>query len=84
MLIRVYGPGCNRCDKAFTVMEEALRQSGAEGKVEKVSDVQEMIKAAVLATPVVEINGSVVCRGRVPRICDAVTWIMSALAKEEQ
>ena len=83
MLIRVYGPGCNRCDKALAAMEEALLQAGAEGQVEKVSDVQEMIKAAVLATPVVEINGSVVCRGRAPSVSEAVTWIMSALAQEE-
>jgi small redox-active disulfide protein 2 len=83
MLIRVYGPGCNRCEKALAAMEEALLQAGAEGQVEKVSDVQEMIKAAVLATPVVEINGSVVCRGRAPSVSEAVTWIMSALAQEE-
>jgi len=83
MLIKVYGPGCSRCERAFTAMEEALRQSGAEGQVKKVSDVQEMIKAAVFATPVVEINGSVVCRGRAPSISEAVTWLMSALAQEE-
>ena len=83
MHIRVYGPGCSRCEKAFAAMEEALREAGAEGQVEKVSDVQEMIKAAVLATPVVEINGSVVCRGRAPSVSEAVTWIMSALAQEE-
>jgi len=64
-------------------MEEALRQAGAEGRVEKVSDVQEMVKAAVLATPVVEINGSVVCRGRVPSVSEAVTWIMNSLAEKE-
>ena len=82
MLIRVYGPGCSRCEKAFAAMEEALQQAGAEGRVEKVSDVQEMVKAAVLATPVVEINGSVVCRGRVPSVSEAVTWIMTSLAEE--
>lgn len=83
MLIRVYGPGCNRCEKASAAMEEALRQAGAEGQVEKVNDVQEMIKAAVLATPVVEVNGSVVCRGRVPSVSEAVTWVMNALVEEE-
>jgi len=83
MLIRVYGPGCSRCEKASAAMEEALRQAGAEGQVEKVSDVQEMIKAAVLATPVVEINDGVVCRGRVPSVSEAVIWIMNALVEEE-
>jgi hypothetical protein len=65
-------------------MEEALRQAGTEGQVEKVSNVQEMIRAAVFAPPVVEINGNVVCRGQVPRVSEAVTWIMSALTQEEQ
>jgi len=83
MLIRVYGPGCSRCEKASAVMEEALRQAGAEGQVEKVSDVQEMVKAAVMATPVVEINGSVVSRGRVPSVSETVTWIINSLAEEE-
>ena len=64
-------------------MEEALRQAGAEGQVEKVSDVQEMVTAAVLATPVVEINGAVMCRGRVPSVPEAVTWIVNTLAQEE-
>ena len=83
MLIRVYGSGCNRCQKALAAMEQALLQAGADGEVEKVSDVQEMIKAAVFATPVVEINGSVVCRGRVPSVSETVTWIMNAFAEEE-
>ena len=83
MLIRVYGPGCSRCEKAFAAMEEALREAGDEGLVEKVNDVQEMIKAAVLATPVVEINGTVMCRGRVPSVSEAVTWIVNTLAQEE-
>lgn len=83
MLIRVYGPGCNSCQKVSAAMEEALRQSGAEGQVEKIVDVQEMIKAEVFVSPVVEINGSVMSRGRVPRVSEAVTWIMNALIDEE-
>jgi len=64
-------------------MDEALTQAGVEGRIEKVSDVQEMVRAAVIATPVIEIDGRVVCRGRTPGVSEAVTWIMNAAAQEE-
>ena len=83
MLIKVYGPGCNRCQRAYQVMQEAVIQSGADACVEKVDDVQEMVKAGVFATPLITINGKSVASARVPKVAEAVSWIMNALVEEE-
>lgn len=66
--IKVLGPGCPKCKTTYTNVMEALKQNDIEADVEKVEDIEEMMKYNVLSTPVLIINGEIKIKGRVARI----------------
>lgn len=66
MRIQVIGPGCARCRELVKRTESAARQLDGELVVEKVTDVAEMMKFAILSTPALAIDGVVRVVGRVP------------------
>lgn len=63
--IKVLGPGCTKCKTTYTNALEAVKQSGIEAEVEKIEDIEEMMKYNVLATPVLLIDEVAKVRGRV-------------------
>ena len=75
MLIKVYAPACGCSEKIFRLVEEAVQQSGAEVQVEKIQDYAAMARAGIMTTPVIEINGQVVAKGRTPKVSELVSWI---------
>lgn len=80
MVIKVYVSCCGG-DKAVAAVEEALKQAGAEAKVEVVSDLRELMKAGVMSPPAISINDRLVTSGRVPKVPDIVKWLADAVAK---
>lgn len=66
MIIKVLGPGCPRCAEAERIVMEAIKESGVVADVEKVSDVQEIMKHGVFSTPAVIVDGKVKAMGKVP------------------
>jgi len=83
VVIKIYALNCGCSAQAFRVLDEAVEQAGADVTVEKIQDPQSLARAGVMATPVIEINGKTVVRGRTPKVSEVVIWIMSALAQEE-
>jgi len=65
-LIQVLGPGCPRCEKLKKQVEEAVKQSGVEAQVEKVTDINVITGFGVMATPALVVDGEVKVVGRVP------------------
>ena len=63
--IKVLGTGCPKCKSTYNNVLEALKQTGIEGKVEKIEDIMEMMKYNVLTTPVLMIDGVAKVKGRV-------------------
>ena len=78
--IKVLGPGCTNCVKVAQVAQQAVRTLGVEAEVEKVSEIEEITKYRLLATPGLVINEKLVCAGRIPRAAEVTTWIANALA----
>ncbi|MBN8687509.1 MAG: TM0996/MTH895 family glutaredoxin-like protein [Chitinophagales bacterium] len=68
MNIKVLGPGCPKCKTTYNNVLEALKQTGAEAQVEKIEDIEEMMKYNVLTTPVLMIDEVVRIKGRVADI----------------
>lgn len=81
MLIKVFGPGCARCEETHNLVIRALEESGCQGNVEKVTDFKEMMASGVMATPAVAIDGKVLCTGRVPSRKEVLEWIKGACAE---
>lgn len=51
-----------------------------EAQIEKVTEMPEIIKYRILATPALVINEKVVCAGRIPTAAEVTTWLTNALA----
>jgi small redox-active disulfide protein 2 len=68
MKIKVLGPGCPKCKTTYNNVLEALKQTGIEAEVEKIEDIEEMLKYNVLSTPVLMIDEVAKIKGRVPDI----------------
>ena len=68
MKIIVLGPGCPKCKTTYNNVLEALNQTGIVAEVEKIEDIEEMLKYNVLSTPVLMIDGVAKIKGRVPDI----------------
>ncbi len=69
--IKVLGPGCTNCVRVAEVAHQAVRTLGVEANVEKVTEIQEITKYRLLATPGLVINERLVCAGRIPTAADS-------------
>lgn len=70
--IKVLGPGCPKCKTTYNNVLEALKQANIEANVEKVEDIEEMMKYNVLTTPVLMIDNEVKIKGRVAQVKEIV------------
>lgn len=68
MNIKVLGPGCPKCKTTYNNVLEALQQTGVEAQVEKIEDIEEMMRYNVLTTPVLMIDEVARIKGRVADI----------------
>lgn len=65
MKISVLGTGCPKCEKLAETAEVAAQQLGVAYKLEKVTDINDIMKYGVMITPALAIDGKVVASGKV-------------------
>ncbi len=70
--IKVLGPGCPKCKTTYSNVLEALKQTNIEAQVEKVEDIEEMMKYNILTTPVLMIDKQIKIKGRVAKVSEIV------------
>lgn len=75
MEIKVYGPGCAKCVMVDKLVRGVVSQKSPDISVEKISDIREMMKAGILSTPAVVIDGVLKSSGRVPSKEEIESWI---------
>lgn len=63
--IQVLGTGCPKCMQLTTNVEVAAKELGLEYILEKVMDINEIIKFGVMGTPALVVDGEVKVSGRV-------------------
>lgn len=63
--IKVLGTGCAKCKTTYNNALEAVKQMGIAANVEKIEDIEEMLKYNVLTTPVLMIDEVAKVKGRV-------------------
>ena len=74
-VIKVYGSGCANCQKLEQMCYNVLQELQIDASVEKVTDIQEIMKAGILSTPGLEINGKMISSGKLPTKSTLVHWI---------
>lgn len=80
MIIKVLGPGCAKCKEAETLVKAVAAEKNSAVTVEKVTDLQEMMRLGVMSTPAVVVDGVVKCTGRIPTKAEVAAWIDGAPA----
>lgn len=82
MKIKVLGTGCAKCKKLYEEVDKAVKMTGLPAEVEKVEKIEEIMKAGVMMTPALIIDGEVKAAGRVASAAEISSW-MTAAAKEK-
>ena len=80
MIIRILGNGCSKC-KALEQRLLALRQDqGLSFELQKVTDLDEIVKYGVMMTPGLVLNGTLRSVGTVPRESQLLSWLKETSA----
>ena len=65
-IIQILGTGCPKCRKLAENAEAAAKELELEFEIEKVADINEMMKLGVMMTPALVVDGEVKVVGKVP------------------
>lgn len=82
MNIKILGTGCAKCKKLYAEAEKAVAASGHPSTLEKVEQIDEIMKYGVMMTPALVIDGEVKAAGRIPNPTELSNWIAAAASKE--
>ena len=63
--IQVLGTGCKKCASLKENVEAALKEANIEAEVQKIEDINEIVKFGVMSTPALAIDGDVKIVGKV-------------------
>ena len=66
MKIQILGTGCPKCKKLAENAEAAAKSLGVEYTIEKITDLNEIMKFGVMITPALAVDGEVKTVGKVP------------------
>ncbi len=70
MKIQILGTGCPKCEKTTKAVKEFVEELGLEAEIEKVTDLNEIMKFGVMLTPALAVDGDVKVVGKVPTVDD--------------
>jgi small redox-active disulfide protein 2 len=62
--IQILGTGCPKCKKLADSAEEAVKDLAGEFEIEKVTEINEIMKFGVMMTPALAIDGQVKAVGK--------------------
>jgi small redox-active disulfide protein 2 len=75
--IQVLGTGCSKCKQLTANVEQAVAELALGVAVEKVEDLREIMKFAVMTTPALVVDGKVRAAGKVLSAADVKALLAS-------
>lgn len=73
--VKVYGPGCARCEKTAEMVRSTAAKLGVAVSVEKVTDARSIAMAGVMSTPGISVDGKLVHAGGLPDAAKLEGWL---------
>ncbi|MFW5750615.1 MAG: thioredoxin family protein [Planctomycetota bacterium] len=73
--VKVYGPGCKRCETTEAMVRDAASRLAVEVEVEKVTDARSIAMAGVMSTPGIAVDGKLVHAGGLPDAGKLEGWL---------
>lgn len=64
--IQILGTGCPKCQNLTKVVKDVVAEHQIDAAVEKVEDIEDIMKFNVMITPALVVDGNVVLKGRIP------------------
>jgi len=68
--IKILGTGCPKCKQTESIVRKAVSDNNIDAEVQKVEDIQEIMKYNIMSTPAVVIDEVVKIKGRVPSLTE--------------
>lgn len=68
MKIQILGTGCPKCKQVEANAREAVKNSGIDAVIEKVTDINRIIDFGVTVTPALAVDGEIKFSGRIPSV----------------
>ena len=75
MKIEILGTGCPKCKKLAEIVEQAIKESGIEAEITKVTEINEIMNYGVMITPALAIDGKVKIAGKIPSLEEIKNWL---------
>jgi len=67
MEIKVLGGGCASCKKLYELVQDAVKDADIAADILYITDMAEIMRAGIMSTPALMVNGKVKSTGRVPK-----------------
>lgn len=64
--LQILGPGCPKCKMLFEITDATAKGMGIEYEIEKVTDINDIMKFGVMITPALAVDSRVKVVGKVP------------------
>ena len=78
MKIEILGTGCPKCNKLAELAEQAVKESGIEAEIIKITEINEIMNYGVMITPALVIDGEIKSTGKIPSIEEIKNWLKEA------
>jgi small redox-active disulfide protein 2 len=75
--VKVLGSGCANCRNTVKLLETVAREKSVEIQLEKVEELQDIMRYGILSTPGVVVEGKVVHSGGVPSRQKVEGWLQA-------
>lgn len=75
MKLEVYGTGCAKCERLMEAVDRAAKELNLDFTLEKVSDIQQIVKKGIMSTPAFAIDGTVKTTGKIPSHDELLTLL---------
>ena len=73
--VKVFGPGCKRCEATEAMVKQTASKLGIEVAVEKITDAKSIAMAGVMSTPGLSVDGKLVHAGGLPDEAKLEGWL---------
>ena len=75
MEIKILGTGCPKCKQTAEIAKKAIKESGINAEIIKVTALNEIMNYNVMMTPAVVIDEEVKSSGKVPTKDEFIKWL---------
>jgi small redox-active disulfide protein 2 len=81
MIVRVLGMKCTKRAQLMELVKSVMKELGVNAAIEKISELNKMLKYPIFNSPALMIDEKVICSGEVPSINEMKQLVKDAIGK---